>query len=85
MSDSTSRTFSVARRYLPSAASFRASRAFAVADHQVAHVYVRDPDMVTKVRDLLVGLNGIDEVFDQDGKRAVGLDTERAIDLREAP
>jgi predicted AlkP superfamily pyrophosphatase or phosphodiesterase len=58
-----------------------ASRAFAVADHQVAHVYVRDPGMVTKVRDLLARLDGIDEVLDEDGKRAAGLDHERAGEL----
>ncbi len=58
-----------------------ASRAFAVADHQVAHVYVRDPGMVTKVRDLLAELDGVDEVLDLDGKRAAGLDHERAGEL----
>src|SRR5581483_4499796 len=32
-----------------------ASRAFAVCDHQLAHVYVRDPADVPRVRDLLAG------------------------------
>lgn len=39
-----------------------ASRAFAVADHQVAHVYVNDPAIRDQVRDLLENTPGIDEV-----------------------
>ncbi|MGH8909321.1 MAG: nucleotide pyrophosphatase/phosphodiesterase family protein [Egibacteraceae bacterium] len=57
------------------------SRAFAVADHQVAHVYVRDPGVLGKVRDLLAELDGVDEVLDEAGKRAAGLDHERAGEL----
>jgi predicted AlkP superfamily pyrophosphatase or phosphodiesterase len=30
-----------------------ASRAFAVVDHQIAHIYLRDPDASSRVRDLL--------------------------------
>jgi len=59
-----------------------ASRAFAVADHQVAHVYVRDPaaDLAT-VADRLERLPGVERVLDDRGKREVGLDHERAGDL----
>jgi predicted AlkP superfamily pyrophosphatase or phosphodiesterase len=57
------------------------SRAFAVADHQVAHVYVRDPDDVKPVRDLLTELPGVDEVLDADGKARFGLDHARAGEL----
>lgn len=39
-----------------------ASRAFAVADHQVAHVYVNDPAIRDEVRNLLERTPGIDEV-----------------------
>src|SRR5262249_31689629 len=35
------------------------SRAFAVCDHQLAHVYVRDPADVVRVRDVLVALPGM--------------------------
>ncbi len=57
-----------------------ASRAFAVADHQVAHLYVHDEDRDAVAR--LVGdLPGVDEVLDDEGKRAAGLDHERAGDL----
>ncbi len=58
-----------------------ASAAFAVADHQLAHVYVRDPGLVDKVAALLRELPGVEEVLDGDGKRAAGLDHERAGEL----
>ncbi|WP_445263359.1 alkaline phosphatase family protein [Pseudokineococcus sp. 5B2Z-1] len=57
------------------------SRAFAVADHQVAHVYVRDPADVPAVGRLLGDLSGVDEVLDADGRRRHGLDHERAGEL----
>ena len=57
------------------------SRAFAVADHQVAHVYVRDPGDVPRVRELLAGLPGVAELLDGDGKAAAGLDHPRAGEL----
>ena len=57
------------------------SRAFAVADHQVAHVYVKDPDDRPRVRELLENLAGVDKVLDRDAQHEVGLDHERAGDL----
>lgn len=57
------------------------SRAFAVADHQIAHVYVRDPADLAAVTKLCEALPGVAEVLDADGKRAHGLDHERAGDL----
>jgi predicted AlkP superfamily pyrophosphatase or phosphodiesterase len=57
------------------------SRAFAVADHQVAHVYVKDPEDLPRVRMLLENLPGVAEVLDGDARREVGLDHERAGDL----
>jgi predicted AlkP superfamily pyrophosphatase or phosphodiesterase len=58
-----------------------ASEAFAVADHQVAHVYVRRPERVPEVRGLLQALPGVEAVLDHDGKRAAGLDHRRAGEL----
>jgi len=58
-----------------------ASRAFAVADHQVAHVYVRDARDLSTVKKLLSGTPGIAEVLDDEGKREIGLDHERAGEL----
>ncbi|MEV6608014.1 nucleotide pyrophosphatase/phosphodiesterase family protein [Kutzneria sp. NPDC051319] len=57
------------------------SRAFAVADHQVAHVYVRDPADRDTVAELIARLDGVDEVLDEVGKKSAGLDHERAGDL----
>jgi len=58
-----------------------ASRAFAVADHQVAHVYVREREEIAKVKAILERGDGIERVLDAEGKRAAGLDHERAGDL----
>jgi predicted AlkP superfamily pyrophosphatase or phosphodiesterase len=57
------------------------SRAFAVADHQVAHVYVKDPADLPLVADLCAALPGVDQVLDRAGQAAYGLDHERAGDL----
>ncbi|OLE21599.1 MAG: alkaline phosphatase family protein [Actinobacteria bacterium 13_1_20CM_3_71_11] len=57
------------------------SRAFAVADHQIAHVYVRDPADLPAVRKLCEGLPGVALVLDEAGKAEYGLDHERAGEL----
>jgi predicted AlkP superfamily pyrophosphatase or phosphodiesterase len=58
-----------------------ASAAFAVADHQVAHVYVQRAEMVAEVKHLLESVPGVDAVLDGDGKRRIGLDHPRAGEL----
>jgi predicted AlkP superfamily pyrophosphatase or phosphodiesterase len=58
-----------------------ASAAFAVADHQVAHVYVNDRSRLSEVRNLLEKVDGIESILDQEGKRRIGLDHERSGDL----
>src|SRR5581483_1800033 len=58
-----------------------ASAAFAVADHQVAHVYVNDPARLGQVRALLERTQGVAQVLDTDGKRAARLDHPRAGEL----
>lgn len=57
------------------------SRAFAVADHQIAHVYVRCPADLQATRDALSGLRGIDLVLGGDDRRAAGLGHARAGEL----
>lgn len=57
------------------------SRAFAVADHQLAHVYVRRPDDLAGVRKVLEGIQGIDELLDDQGKKEHGLDHQRSGEL----
>ncbi len=58
-----------------------ASDAFAVADHQVAHVYVRRPEEVPRIAALCRGLEGVGEVLEGEARRAAGLDHERSGDL----
>jgi predicted AlkP superfamily pyrophosphatase or phosphodiesterase len=57
------------------------SRAFAVADHQVAHVYVGDAADVPAAREALAGLPGVDLVLEGDDRLAAGLGHERAGEL----
>jgi predicted AlkP superfamily pyrophosphatase or phosphodiesterase len=57
------------------------SRAFAVADHQLAHVYVADPDDVALVRSTLEGIPGIAAVWGEQEKRTNGLDHSRSGEL----
>lgn len=58
-----------------------ASTAFALADHQIAHVYVEDPARIDDVKALLEQLDGIESVLDEEGKRAIGLDHSRSGEL----
>jgi predicted AlkP superfamily pyrophosphatase or phosphodiesterase len=58
-----------------------ASEAFAMADHQVAHVYVKHPARVAEVKSLIESLPGVERVLDAEGKRAFGLDHERSGEL----
>ncbi|MAB81388.1 MAG: alkaline phosphatase family protein [Planctomycetes bacterium] len=58
-----------------------ASRAFAVADHQVAHVYLRDELPREEVRKVVASLPGVAAVLEGDTRREAGLDHARAGDL----
>lgn len=58
-----------------------ASRAFAVSDHQVAHVYARTDEAREHARRVLRNLEGVAEVLDRAGQRKYGLDHARAGDL----
>ncbi|MCH2581702.1 MAG: alkaline phosphatase family protein, partial [Planctomycetes bacterium] len=58
-----------------------ASEAFALSDHQVAHVYVRREENRASVKRLVEELPGVEEVLDEDGKRIHGLDHARSGDL----
>ncbi len=57
------------------------SRAFAVADHQVAHVYARDASALAEARTLLAKLPGVARVLDREAQREFGLDHSRSGDL----
>lgn len=56
-------------------------RAFAVTDHQIAHVYVRNAADRRRVQELFTGVPGIGAVLDEEGKRAYGLDHDRAGEI----
>jgi len=58
-----------------------ASTAFAVADHQVAHVYVRNAGTIPAVRTLVESIPGVERVLDRTEQAGIGLDHERSGDL----
>jgi predicted AlkP superfamily pyrophosphatase or phosphodiesterase len=58
-----------------------ASQAFAVCDHQLAHIYVADPADVPRARDVLAGLPGVARVLAGEERGEAGLRHERAGDL----
>ncbi len=55
-----------------------ASRAFAVCDHQVAHVYVAEPADVAPLAERLARLPGVARVLHGEARAAAGLDHPRA-------
>ena len=57
------------------------SRAFAVCDHQIAHIYLNDPAVLSEVRDLLARLPGVARVIVGEERGELGLSHERAGDL----
>ena len=58
-----------------------ACAAFAVADHQVAHVYVNDQARRHDVRSILEGLPGVEQVLDRDAQREQHVQHPRAGDF----
>jgi predicted AlkP superfamily pyrophosphatase or phosphodiesterase len=58
-----------------------ASKVFAVADHQVAHIYLNDASLEKSVRDVLEKTPGVGEVLGEAEKSAAGLAHPRAGDL----
>lgn len=58
-----------------------ASRAFAVSDHQLAHVYVKREEDVPGVRALLERLDGVERILDRGEQASIGLDHPRSGEL----
>ncbi|MGH8017299.1 MAG: alkaline phosphatase family protein [Opitutaceae bacterium] len=58
-----------------------ASKVFAIADHQIAHVYVNDRSLIGPVRSALEAIEGVAQVLGDQEKRVAGLDHERSGDL----
>jgi len=57
------------------------SEAFAVADHQIAHVYVKKSERLPEVKRLLESMSGVERVLEGEDKRQAGLDHPRSGDL----
>jgi predicted AlkP superfamily pyrophosphatase or phosphodiesterase len=58
-----------------------ASKAFAVADHQIAHVYLNDPGTKKRVKKLLEGVDGIERVLSTIELEEINLNHDRCGDL----
>ncbi|QGJ69997.1 Type I phosphodiesterase/nucleotide pyrophosphatase [Planctomycetales bacterium 10988] len=58
-----------------------ASRAFAVADHQVAHVYVKHPGDLAEVKKRILQVDGVEHVLDREEQAAWGIDHPRSGEL----
>lgn len=57
------------------------SQAFAVVDHQVAHVIVQDGSKLDEVRKILESTDGVEKVLDQDAQKKLGINHDRSGDF----
>lgn len=58
-----------------------ASKAFAVADHQIAHIYVNDPKEKARVKSILEKIEGVALVMDEAAKQQHHINHQRAGDF----
>ena len=58
-----------------------ASEAFALADHQIAHIYINDKNKLAEIKSLLESYPEIGLVLDEEGKKLHHIDHPRAGDL----
>ncbi len=58
-----------------------ASAAFAVSDHQIAHVYVKNKSNIPQVKELLTQTPGVSEVWDKQDQKNEHLNHSRSGDL----
>ncbi len=58
-----------------------ASEAFALADHQIAHIYINEKDKLAEIKSLLESYPEIGLVLDEEGKKSHHIDHPRAGDL----
>lgn len=58
-----------------------ASKAFVVADHQIAHVYINDKSVTEQVKTLLKNAAGIELVLDKEEQKKYHINHERSGDL----
>lgn len=58
-----------------------ASKAFAVSDHQIAHIYLNDSTLLEQVRKMAAEIPGVAVVLDRELQKQYHIDHERAGDL----
>jgi predicted AlkP superfamily pyrophosphatase or phosphodiesterase len=58
-----------------------ASKAFVVADHQIAHVYINDPSSSAKVISILKQVKGVELILDKTQQSEYNIEHERSGDL----
>ena len=58
-----------------------ASLAFAVCDHQIAHIYIQDKTLISKIFKLLNEINGISLIIGENEKKEYNISHKRSGDL----
>ncbi len=58
-----------------------ASKAFGVADHQIAHIYLNDPTIKSNLKEFLLGVDGIEKVLSDKDLEEAHLNHDRCGDL----
>jgi predicted AlkP superfamily pyrophosphatase or phosphodiesterase len=58
-----------------------ASKAFAAADHQIAHVYINEKSQKERIKEILANIEGIATIMDDAEKKKNHINHERAGDL----
>ncbi len=58
-----------------------ASKAFVVADHQIAHIYINDASVTEKVKALLKNVKGIELILDKEEQKKHHINHERSGDI----
>ncbi len=59
------------------------SQAFAITDHQIAHIYLQNgsPQFRKEVRNCLENMEGVEKIFEGDSRKEIGLQHRRAGDF----
>lgn len=57
------------------------SKAFVIADHQIAHVYINDPSATEQVMKILKNTPGIKLILDKEAQKEYHIDHERSGDI----
>ncbi len=58
-----------------------ASQAFAVADHQIAHIYLNDKSLKAEIKKLLQKVKGVEKVLGDEERKEANLDNDRSGDI----